>query len=470
MRIALIFLTLFGFHLIAYTQSDTVFRFDEFRNHVLNFHPVAQQAKLQSSKGASTVLRARGNFDPKLGGTIDQKQYKGKDYYNLTSANVKLPTRFAAELKGGYDLNKGDFLNPEDVTPNQGLFTAGISLPILQGLMTDERRTALRIAKAFREYSENERRIILNDLLYKAYNSYWEWWSNYEKLQVAREIERVTTERFVAVKQRALSGLSPLIDTLEAHIQMQMRRQNVQDVMSIEIKSRMMLSSFMWDAIGSDERTPRVLIESYVPERPLLDALPSSADLLLSSVLIDSIARGNPYLRQFTWKLASLQYEERWKREKLKPKLNINYNALSYSPSGEESVSFSTNNYKWGMEMSFPVLLRESRGDVQLQKIKILETELELQQKTQEIANKARAALANNQLISNQVNIARENVNNYRRLLEAERVKFFNGESSLFIVNQRELQYVDASNKLIDLESKLQFNNNEFLWLTGTIE
>jgi outer membrane protein TolC len=452
--------------------SDTVvFSFEDFRTLLVNNHPMARQAALQKDKGESSIRRARGNFDPKLEAVFSEKEYKGKEYYNLTNAQIKIPTIAAAELKGGFDLNSGEFLNPEDITPNNGLITAGVSLPLLQGLVIDERRAALRMAQAFNEFSIREQQVMVNDLLIRAYTSYWEWWASYEKVLVARDIERVAAERFVAVRSRALAGQAPIIDTVEAFIQVQLRRQNVQEARANEVKNRMMLSTFLWE--GGDNPVARVLSSINRPEMPLMAVGSGPVVLRNFEKFVDSVAVRNPYLAQFEFKLESLTVEERFKREKLKPKLNLNYNILSHNTGGSnlpENTAFSPNNYKWGIDFSFPILLRESRGDVQLQRIKILETRYDQVMKTQEVKNKARAAYENSVIIAQQLEIAQSNLRNYQTLLEGERIRFFNGESSLFLVNQRELQFVDARNKLIDIQAKLRNLENEALFWLGAIE
>ncbi len=185
--------------------------------------------------------------------------------------------------------------------------------------------------------------------------------------------------------------------------------------------------------------------------------------------ILDTISDSNPYLRQYDAKLDGLYADEKWKREKLKPRLNANYNLLSGS-TGNVEDGFGTTNYKWGFDFYFPVLLRESRGDLELTRIKIAETKLEFNYKKQEFKNKALAVYQNIPLLEDQLQIASDNRNNYERLLDAERIKFFNGESTLFLVNQREIQYADAQTKVIDLQLKLEQTKNELLFLVGLIE
>jgi outer membrane protein TolC len=131
---------------------------------------------------------------------------------------------------------------------------------------------------------------------------------------------------------------------------------------------------------------------------------------------------------------------------------------------------FSTRNYTWGLNFSFPIFLREARGDLQLTRIKIAENNYVRDLKAVELSNKANAAFTNVTLIRDQTDVARANVANYRTLLDAERLRFFNGESSLFIVNQREMQLADAQNKLVDLQSKLEMASAEVLYFLGQLK
>ena len=449
----------------VWSQNDSLyFSFDVYKELVRKNHPMILQANLNLLKGESQLQKAKGNFDPKLQASFDNKDY------SLSQASIKIPTPFAVELKGGFELNDGVYLNQQDQTPDDGLYTAGLSVPLLQGLVMDERRTMLRRARAFQEFSRSERIVVTNELLLRAYNSYWEWWSTQQKVNVAKSLAEIAETRLEAVKQRAISGHAPMIDTLEAHIQWQLRKQNILEAEAIEIKNRMLLSAFVWS-----NGTPENESVSMILPSSTRSTSPEFTDVSFEFVnqhflsIVDTISDSNPYLKQFDAKLEGLYADEKWKREKLKPRLNANYNALSGS-TGTTDQSFGTTNYKWGFEFYFPLFLRESRGDLELTRIKIAETNLELSQKKQELKNKTFGVYQNIPILENQISIATSNLNNFERLLDAERIKFFNGESTLFLVNQRELQFADAQNKVIDLRLKLQQTKNELLFLTGFIQ
>jgi hypothetical protein len=64
----------------------------------------------------------------------------------------------------------------------------------------------------------------------------------------------------------------------------------------------------------------------------------------------------------------------------------------------------------------------------------------------------------------------RSMVTNHRSLLAAENNKFRNGESSLFLVNSRELKYIDAQIKQFELESKLNSVRAKLLAAAGALD
>jgi outer membrane protein TolC len=71
---------------------------------------------------------------------------------------------------------------------------------------------------------------------------------------------------------------------------------------------------------------------------------------------------------------------------------------------------------------------------------------------------KAKIKQAQNDLLNaqNQLDIYRQTVLDSRQLFEAEKTMFEQGESSLFLVNARELTYIQANLKYIEVLCKYQ--------------
>jgi outer membrane protein TolC len=455
------------FVLPSWVNGQGILSFKEYKQVVWDNHPLVKQADIAVRRGESNALRARGAFDPKIEATIANKKYNDKNYYNLQGAQLKIPTPFALEFKGTYDLNNGTYLDPSLNTSDQGLIAFGASLPLLQGLVFDERRAAKKLASAFSSYSSAEQQFIINDLLLNAYKMYWDWWANVEKEKLSKEIFDFTQQRFNNMRDRAKLGLVADFDTLESAIQKGVRQQLWMEAQTNEIKSRYVLSTMLWT--GDSLQQPLYIDPMTKPEVAILTSIisPRFENEFLS--LLDSIPYTHPQLQIYQAKLEMLETEIKWKKEKIKPKLNIHYNALTEPLGNGEFQNISTQNYKWGIDFAFPLLVREARGDMQMSTLKRDELQFEIQQKTQELKNKAWTAFQTKSLVIEQINTAFANAQGYYALLLGERIKFTQGESSLFLLNQREIQYAESQSKWIDLQLKMINLHYEMIYALGRL-
>ena len=447
----------------AQVDSVHVFSLETFIQLVRNHHPVSAQAELQLKRGESNLRSAKGGFDPRLYTYVDQKNYDGTAYYSQLDGGVKWPSWFGVEVKAGYDQQTGDYLNPENTTPPGGLLVAGIQVPVGQGLLIDQRRAALFAARVYVRATEAERRWMLNDLLFHAAATYWEWVFAENRLTILNAGRALAANRLDFVRESFVLGSRAAIDTLEAFLQVQTLDQELQAARVANQSAKLALNTYMW----SPDRKPLALNDAAVApllsnDLPITDLTPDSVLLWMGRLSID-----HPDIQRYDLKLAGLEVDRRLKADKLKPKLNLQYNVLT-EPIGSEIISqISASNYKWGLEFEFPLFLRKERGDLQMTRIKMEETTLDRDQKLLEWQNKVRAYLFEIENLKDQMVLMSETVTNYQRMLFAERIRFENGESSLFLVNSRQMKLIDSELKQVELRAKFQKMNVALRWALG---
>lgn len=452
-----VFLTSFG-------QNGQTLTFEDFNAIVRQHHPVAIQAELIARKGDATVQMARGGFDPKLGSDIRQKYFKGDQYYSLIDAGLKVPTWFGIEANVGYEQNAGTFLNPENSTSNGGLVYAGLSLPVGRGLFIDERRAELRKAQIYQKSTVVEQRLMINELLYEAGKAYWDWFQTYEALRVYLEALELAKFRFESVKQEAAAGDKPSIDTLEAGIQFQNRQLSLQQAQLDLSNASAMLEVFLWQ----NGQIPMELDSTTVPVDRKAVQLRTSVDIMLER--LDSMVAYHPYLQQYRFKIDELNIDRRLKAESLKPTLNLRYNAINQPVGNNPFANLSINNYVWGMEFSMPIPLRKARGDLKLAKLKIQNAEMDVLYKKAQIDYEITASLNDWNTTREQTALYQRTVSDHLGLLEGERDKFNAGESSLFMINSREVGYINAQIKYLELLAKNRKAELTTEYSLGTIE
>ena len=421
---------------------------DTFLTDVVRYHPLANRAALRNDMAAAELVKSKGLLDPFLNSNVQQKYFGGKDYYSLVNGELKIPTFYGIDFKTGYDLNRGVFLGPENSTPDNGLIYGGISLPLGQGLLIDERRATIRNARTGLEIGRLEEVDIKNELLYNASYQYWQWFRAFNILKILEEANTVASQRYDAVKNFAINGDRPSIDTIEAGIQVQnIRVSLIASQLDLQ-QSQNTLATFLWNENGLPTGSP-------VNNLPLnTDEVFNSQENDLSNLISGLNINAHPYLGQLKNKLIQLDTDLKMKKDKLKPRLNIQYNPLSEALGSRTITDYNINNYKWGLEFKMPLFLRKERGDVKLADIKIRDTELDLQQKTIELEAKLNNYIAEWNNTINQIDVFRQAVNQYRQMLEAERRLFDLGESSLFLINTREQAYIQANVKLTELIAK----------------
>ena len=438
--------------------------FHDYLERVFQRHPRVRQADLQADQGQAILRSARGFFDPLVKSSFNKKNYSDSEYYRINDNSIVLPTWFGIEMKAGYEQNSGGYLNPEQVLPSGGLAYAGISLPLLQGLVIDERRSALRQAEALNDAAMAERELLLNDLFFESSAIYWDWFSSWNALRVFQNAVELAEFRRQAVVSAYEQGDLPAIDTLEALIQVQNFLLSRNDALVKFLKARFDLSFYLWpespDSMATDSLKLPLSYE-YMGDFGI-------AESALRDDLLMTLDELHPELRWYRFKLEQLDVDRRWKAEKIKPLLNFNYNALSEPVTGNPIEGFNSQNYKWGLDFKFPLLLRNERGNLQLARIKLEQVDLDLQQKTIELRNKVGAYYAEIENLAYQIELYRNTVQNLAGLLHGERRRFQEGESSLFLVNSREITLISAEVRLIDLLARYQKAAAGLLWSSGS--
>ncbi len=438
--------------------------YDEFLNRVLEYHPAANRADLILDRADQGLRIAKGAFDPKLEGDIQQKVFKEENYYRYVDGGIKVPTRLGGlTFKAGYEMASGINANPEFSTPADGLLKAGAMLPIGQGLFIDPARAQYQQAKINIDAAPIDRQAMLNNLLIDAADVYWDWAEAAARVRVLESVTAVTRERLRFIRETSFAGDMAAIDTLKAGIQLQNRMLDLQQARLELQQVRALLQVYLWQ----EGRLPWGEDTGLTPQAPA-----TSRDFFEVDVnSVDSLITGHPELLIYRYDLAFLDVERRMKTEKLKPKVNLEYNALNQATfvTGGSTLDprFFMDNYKWGLQVSFPLFLREARGDLGMTRIKIQETQWKQVEKEQEIIAKSRYYTDQLSGLRDQIRLSSENVTNYRRLLAAEEQKFRLGESSVFEINQWESQLIDAELKLLSLQTKYARTEAAYLWALG---
>lgn len=418
---------------------EETFTFQSYLAFVKQHHPVVKQAELTLKIGEANLLKARGGFDPKIEVDYDRKKFKGTEYYDQLNTTFKIPTWYGVEFKANFEENSGSFLNPSMTVPENGLYSAGVTLSLAQGLLINDRMASLKKAKYFTQQTQAERNLLVNELLYQASIAYFEWLEATNEVRIYETFLSNAKTRFDAVVRSVEEGDKAAIDITEARIQRQNYELNLEAAKLKMIKTTLNVSNYLWI-----DGVPVEVQDNLVPVLPSLEDLETS--LLLEDTVDTSLLEANhPKIQSLSSKINALLVDRALKRNKLLPKVDLQYNFLSQ----EYNVldSFNTANYKAFVNVSFPLFLRKERGDVQLANLKLEEATFERTNEKLRIVNKIEGIKTEIKSLLNQYELVQSIVTDYDALVKAEERKFFLGESSLFLINSREQKLIDAQFK-----------------------
>ena len=442
----LISFLLFALGFSAQDKVESVMTLSEYLGYVKRFHPIVKQANLVINESEAKLLKSRGAFDPKIEVDFDKKEFKEKEYYNKLNAAFKVPTYYGLEFKANFENNSGVFLNPEANVPTDGLYSAGISASLLKGLLINKRMASLKQAKFFLNQAKEDQQILVNEILYNASLSYFNWLKTYNEKRVYDEFLNNADIRFKATKRAFIEGEKPAIDTTEAKIFLNSRKLNLEKARIKLIKSSLELSNFLW----LNNNTPVELQNNIIPDVNAVNSIDTTFNIALFNNANFDI-NNHPKIRSLEFKIKSLNIDRKLKMNNLLPKLDVEYNFLTQNRN--QINSLNTENYKAGINFKLPLFLRKERGDYKLAKIKLQDTKYENEVARITIKNKVNAIQQELESFTTQNDLTEDIVRDYRTLLKAEDRKFFLGESSLFLVNYREVKLIDAKLKAISLEN-----------------
>jgi outer membrane protein TolC len=434
---------------------------------VKKYHPIAKQTNIAIEMAEADILIARSAFDPILSTYATRKTFDGTNYYNSVNSELMIPTWYGIEVYSGIENLNGTRTDPSQTSGQTSYI--GISIPLAKNLVLDKRRAFLQQAKIFNTMAIVEQRAIVNDLLLQAIEAYWHWVNAYQTYVIVKNNVTVNEKRLDLVRKSYINGERPAIDTIEALAQLQsfqyLQNQNWVAFQNMSLA----LSAFLW----KNNNQPYELPENVLPQDGWENETNINNFSLALNDLLTAADKNHPDLQLYRYKLDVLVIDKKLKFQDLLPKVNFRYNQLG---KGYDILKTSTtgplfeNNFQYGLKFEMPLRLSLGRGAYKQAQLKIQETQLDQNQKRLQIQLKVKSYFNEFVNLKNQITLQSSTYENYKRLVKAEETRFFNGESSLFLINSRENKALEALEKLIELKTKYYKTIYALQWSAGLLQ
>jgi len=423
-------------------------------------HPKLRTIQLIEQLAEAKVTEKEGAFDPSLLVYSEQQRYQsasdpGKP--KLTDeqlAAVQIQDVSGWKLISGYRRNQGQVKSPDSLTATGGEFFVELKMPLLRGLGVNEKQTALEQARAARLQAQATGRFIRLQTLLGASLAYWDWAAACTDAFLLQRNLALAEQRLAQVSQRVAAGDLPRVDSLEAEQEVERRREALAKAERAMQKTALKLSLYLWNSQGQPQDLPR-------PEQAVL-LLPEEskfADASRTSVSMASDAQpqevgqaevqalgARPELMDIRFLRETVELDRKLAENDRLPALD-----LSISPgvdSGHNNIGLT---YKLGLQLTIPLANRSADGRLQAARLKSDKLDLDQVNEVQRILTEVRDAASALQTSHARWGPALRSYRLAVQLEEAERLKFSLGDSTLFLVNQRERSTLSEAQKLLEI-------------------
>ena len=442
---------------VIIAQSPSAQSYNEFIES-LEQHPQIEIARQWVRMGNAAQLAGSGQFDPVISGETEQKQWQQKTSYQWIRGEAKQNVFAGHSVRAGFDWGQGPWINPELQTEPNGIPYAGIELALGQGFTMDKRRAEYLKSRAYGALYDNESRAEKNTLFYSASINFVYWLNYKAQLELMQYFKKLAQDRLEALKVAQRTGEKSVMDTVEASIYLQGRILEWREIQLQLNQSQNQLSTYVWD-------NPQSVSDSVglQKNKETLTLLLEKALRKKSWELSDSLL--NPELIRYQIKSKLLDIETRYRKEFLKPQMQLKYNLLQ-----PKSNAFTAEQMKWSANISFPVFFRTPLGEYRISREQLRMNAMEGTQKRIEWKAKSKALDYKLKIIAEQIVQASLASNLSKTLLEAEQIKFQNGEGTLFLLNSRESKWLENQLKLTEFQTKWLNVYFDWVYTSGQLQ
>jgi len=129
----------------------------------------------------------------------------------------------------------------------------------------------------------------------------------------------------------------------------------------------------------------------------------------------------------------------------------------------------NVSDVKLGLKLDQSLFFRGDRSAVETAEIETLQIDFKRDLTERKVTADVEAALIGIRQARRRVDAAERRVQLARRLQQAEQRRFELGESTLFLLNQREQAFAEARIERIEARIEVRRAQAEYRWATGTI-
>lgn len=414
--------------------------------------PGLKAALDQQQIASANRLEKQGVFDPLLsnesGYTRMQNTSKAgaPKYVLFNYPKLEVPFRSGVRAFLQYRYNPLSAQSPYIETGRGGEISGGVFIPVLRGLIYNEQSVAEKEAKYGESLASQTFHLTRLDTLQRSGNIYWSWVASNEKRKVASHILDLSKIIVNLAQQQEKNGDLARIYVAEAEEDQERRSADFYQADRDFQRFSYRLSTVLFDLGGVPLPLPAEINapdELPRPQEYSTEETEKKVALALSS---------RPELKAIDVQIKSAELQKKYAENQLLPALNI------VATEGHDAGYFGIgHSYRGQITFSQPMYLRTARGRLQAAKLRLAKLRKDRQAEEQRIRNEVYDAYSAINLSFQRFLASERQVARAEQVYSGERERLQAGDSTVFLVTERERQLNEAKLRVID--AQLEYHN-----------
>ncbi|MBX9687517.1 MAG: TolC family protein [Candidatus Obscuribacterales bacterium] len=420
--------------------------FENFLKAVDKNYPKLLSADAERKISSAKRLEKSGAFDPTLNHLSEYLRVqdtftpgKAKEAVHNES-RLDLLTRSGIKVFTGMRLNPNDTKTPFVPTGKAGEYYAGMSVPLLRGLRINEKSAAEQQAKLGEPLAANIYGSTRLEVLLKAAATYWEWVGARARINVAQNLLSLAEIRVTQVKGRVEKGDSAALEIAESEQEIQRRQATLIKTERELQKASISLSVFLWDENGEPRKLPA---KEEMPELGPEPRNLSETEWLEGRKFALEL---RPELKRIRLEKEQARIDLRLAENQILPAMDAYF--LQGADTGPQGIGPVV---RAGMNVSMPLRQRSARGLAEAARLKIQKLNFDEKAEKLRIQTEVDDTVSAMNAAYERYSATKQEVKKALEVEVGERKRFAAGDSTVFLVNQRERTTAEAKMRLLEI-------------------
>jgi outer membrane protein TolC len=415
-------------------------------------YPQVKIARLEVIKASGAFVNAKGQFDPSLEAST-RSQPAGGYINNYGDTQLTIPTLYnGVKLFAGYRNGDGNWpiYYQNYLTNSGGEYRAGLSFPLLRDRLIDKERTGLLSSTQLMLMKKQEAEAVKIKIYQEAIKAYWQWVEAGLQLNIFKQLLHLAQKRQHAIEQQANQGDLPRLAISENLQQIIQREQLLNQGQMIFEQAGVNLSLYFRDPKG----------KPLVPGKRSLPVLTSTSNTIVGTL---ASPREHPGIKKLNNYANMMKLKRNQARNELLPQLDAT--AYTFKQNGTGGYPLMIPQAAMvGVSFKFPLLQRQAKGNLIQAESELRQVRVEKRFLYEQLNNEFANMLIGINRSKKQVSLLKKELSLAQKVQQGETKKFYQGDSTLFLVNQREqmttqvqLNTLHAQVQLEELKARARF-------------